>query len=190
MNTETKRKLNAMLMHDFITAIEAQEANQSMYLPMSFDDRFNAIIDDVYQQRHNEKIQRRIKIAKLRYPEASIANIDFKSRSLDEGFIKQLGTMRFIDSATNIIIQGFTGSGKTYLSCALAKEACKKDNKGKAEYKKKYLLRDMLIYKVDETFPKLTFENFVDGVLPKGVLYYSYTVELSDLDCVNVTNLI
>ena len=129
MNTETKRKLNAMLMHDFITAIEAQEANQSMYLPMSFDDRFNAIIDDVYQQRHNEKIQRRIKIAKLRYPEASIANIDFKSRSLDEGFIKQLGTMRFIDSATNIIIQGFTGSGKTYLSCALAKEACKKDIK-------------------------------------------------------------
>lgn len=34
MNTETKRKLNAMLMHDFITAIEAQEANQSMYLSM------------------------------------------------------------------------------------------------------------------------------------------------------------
>ena len=129
MNTETKRKLNAMLMHDFITAIEVQEANSSMYLPMSFDDRFNAIIDDVYQQRHNEKIQRRIKIAKLRYPEASIANIDFKSRTLNEGFIKQLGTMRFIDSATNIIIQGFTGSGKTYLSCALAKEACKKDIK-------------------------------------------------------------
>lgn len=44
MNTETKRKLNAMLMHDFITAIEAQEANSSMYLPMSFDDRFNAIM--------------------------------------------------------------------------------------------------------------------------------------------------
>ena len=117
MNTETKRKLNAMLMHDFITAIEAQEANSSVYLPMSFDDRFNAIIDDVYQQRHNEKIQRRIKIAKLRYPEASIANIDFKSRSLNEGFIKQLGTMRFIDSATNIIIQGFTGSGKTFILC-------------------------------------------------------------------------
>lgn len=41
MNAETKRKLNAMLMHDFITAIEAQEANSSMYLPMSFDDRFS-----------------------------------------------------------------------------------------------------------------------------------------------------
>lgn len=112
-----------------ITTIEAQEANSSMYLPMSFDDRFNAIIDNVYQQRHNEKIQRRIKAAKLRYPKASIVNIDFKSISFDEGFIKQLGTMRFIDSVTNIIIQGFTGSGKTYLLCALAKEACKNDIK-------------------------------------------------------------
>ena len=129
MNTETKRKLNAILMHDFISAIKVKEANTSMYLPISFDDRFDAIIDDVYQQKHNEKIQRRIKIAKLRYPEASITNIDFKSRSLDEGFIKQLCTMSFIDSATNIIIHNFTGSGKTYLSCALAKEACKKDIK-------------------------------------------------------------
>lgn len=36
MNTETKRKLNAMLMHDFITAIEAQEANSSMYFTNVF----------------------------------------------------------------------------------------------------------------------------------------------------------
>lgn len=32
-----KRKLNAMLMHDFITTIETQEANPTMYLSMSLD---------------------------------------------------------------------------------------------------------------------------------------------------------
>lgn len=127
MNTETKRKLNAMNMQDFSSAIEAQEANPSFYLPMSFDERFNAIVDDVFQRRHNEKIQRRIKTAKLRYPAASLAEIDFASRHLDRGLINQLATMNFIDTSTNIIIQGFTGSGKTYLSCVLAKEACKKD---------------------------------------------------------------
>ena len=37
--------------------------------------------------------------------------------------------MNFLSSSTNIVIQGFTGSGKTYLSCAIAKEACKKDIK-------------------------------------------------------------
>ena len=44
MNTETKRKLNAMNMQDFNSAIETQEANPSFYLPMSFDERFNAIV--------------------------------------------------------------------------------------------------------------------------------------------------
>ena len=127
MNAETKRKLNAMNMQDFNSAIETQEANPGFYLPMSFDERFNAIVDDVFQRRHNEKILRRIKTAKLRYPAASLAEIDFASRHLDRGLIYQLATMNFIDTSTNIIIQGFTGSGKTYLSCVLAKEACKKD---------------------------------------------------------------
>lgn len=40
--------------------------------------------------------------------------------------------MRFIDSVTNLIITGPTGSGKTYLGCALGKEACK--NKFKTLY--------------------------------------------------------
>lgn len=52
---------------------------------------------------------------------------------------------------------------------------------GKQEYTEKYLLREMSIYEVDDEFPKLTFKDFVDGKLPKGVLYYSYTIELADL---------
>ena len=32
-----KKKLNAMHMHDFITTIETQEANPTMYLSMSLD---------------------------------------------------------------------------------------------------------------------------------------------------------
>ena len=34
MNTETKRKLNAMNMQDFNSAIETKEANTGFYLPM------------------------------------------------------------------------------------------------------------------------------------------------------------
>ena len=129
MNIETKRKLNAMNMQDIAESIEAQEVNPAFYAQLSFEERLSSLIDDIYQKRHNEKIQRRIKQAKLRYPSASIADVDYVSRKLDKGLLNELGTMNFLSSSTNIVIQGFTGSGKTYLSCAIAKEACKKDIK-------------------------------------------------------------
>lgn len=129
MNIETKRKLNSLNMQDLAESIEAQESNPYFYAQLSFEERINSLIDDIYQKRHNERIQRRIKQARLRYPSASIADVDYISRRLNKGLIYELGTMNFLSSATNIVIQGFTGSGKTYLSCAIAKEACKKDIK-------------------------------------------------------------
>ncbi|MDR6413293.1 ATP-binding protein [Pseudarthrobacter sulfonivorans] len=38
--------------------------------------------------------------------------------------IAQLGTCSFIERQQNVVFQGFTGSGKSYLGCALAKQAC------------------------------------------------------------------
>ncbi|WP_277871839.1 ATP-binding protein [Cryobacterium ruanii] len=38
--------------------------------------------------------------------------------------IAGLGTCLFIDRQQNVVFQGFTGSGKSYLGCALAKAAC------------------------------------------------------------------
>ena len=35
-----------------------------------------------------------------------------------------LGTCSFIDRQQNVVFQGFTGSGKSYLGCALAKAEC------------------------------------------------------------------
>lgn len=129
MNNETKRKLNALGIKEFADAVELQEENTSKYLPLSFDDRLTLAVDYLYQSKYNEKIQRRIKSAKLRYDSASMEVVDFTSRNIDEKLIKELGSSSFIDICTNIIIQGFTGSGKTFLSCAIAKEACKKDIK-------------------------------------------------------------
>lgn len=129
MNNETKRKLNALGIKELAEAVELQEENTSKYLPLSFDDRLTLAVDYLYQAKYNDKIQRRIKAAKLRYDSASMEVVDFTSRNIDEKLIKELGSSSFIDICTNIIIQGFTGSGKTFLSCAIAKEACKKDIK-------------------------------------------------------------
>jgi len=47
-----------------------------------------------------------------------------EQRGLDRGVIAQLGTGQFITKQQNVVFQGFTGSGKSYLGSALAKQAC------------------------------------------------------------------
>ena len=36
-----------------------------------------------------------------------------------------LASCRFVDNCSSIVLQGYTSSGKTFLGCALAKEACR-----------------------------------------------------------------
>ena len=112
MNNETKRKLTSLGLKELAEAVEIQEDNTAKYLPLSFDERLTLAVDFLYQAKYNEKIQRRIKSAKLRYDSAALDSVDFTSRNIDESLIKELGTSKFIDICTNIIIQGFTGSGK------------------------------------------------------------------------------
>lgn len=54
--------------------------------------------------------------------------------------------------------------------------------KGMSARKKKFLIHEMLLYKVDHSFPTITPESFVGGVLPTGISKISYTVDLTGLD--------
>lgn len=40
--------------------------------------------------------------------------------------MRELGTAQFVANATDVIIEGFTGTGKSHLACAIAKQACKR----------------------------------------------------------------
>lgn len=49
----------------------------------------------------------------------------YEGRDLNRNTILGLGSCSFISNRTNLIINGFTGSGKTHLACAIGKEACR-----------------------------------------------------------------
>lgn len=72
-----------------------------------------------------KQVESLLKSAKLRLPQADISNIVYENRPLSRELVNQLGTTQFVASATDVILEGFTGTGKSHLACALGKQACK-----------------------------------------------------------------
>ena len=124
MNDETKRKLRELNLSEMITSIEIQTQDIS-YTSLTFDDRFQRMVDYLYQEKYNSKVQRLIKLSKVRISNAEVNDIYFLERGIDRQTIQELSTCQFMEIHSNIIFQGFTGSGKTFLACAIGRQSCK-----------------------------------------------------------------
>lgn len=125
ISDESRRKLREMQLEQMVEALDNQEANRETYLSMSFDARLNLLIDECYTAKNNDRVKRLLRCAKLRYPNADINTMYYEGRDLNRNTVLGLGTCGFITSRTNLIINGFTGSGKTHLACAIGKESCR-----------------------------------------------------------------
>lgn len=124
LNEETRRKLRELNLSEMIDAID-QQSQDIGYSTLSFEDRMKLAIDFVYQKKFNSKVQRLVKSAKLRIPSASFNDIYYAAqRNLDKEKLLILSTGQFLDTNSSVIFQGFSGTGKSYLACALGKQAC------------------------------------------------------------------
>ena len=125
LNEETQRKLRLMNIGEFIEAIETQSHDQQT-LSLPFDERFQRITDVVYQEKYNDKVHRLIKNAKLRLPKADIHDILYTdNRPISRGVMDEIASCKFVEDCRSIVFQGYTSSGKTFLGCAVGKEACR-----------------------------------------------------------------
>lgn len=123
IDTESKRKLREMGVATLVDALEAQD--DSLTLGMAFEERIKLAVDDAHAAFTHAKVDGLIRRAGLRYPDADLRRVDLiEARGLDRSVIAQLGTCQFIARAGNVVFQGFTGSGKSYLGSVLAKQAC------------------------------------------------------------------
>ena len=123
LDSETKRKLREMGVTSLLEAFEAQD--ETMTLGMAFEERVKLVVDDAHAAFTHAKVEGLIRRAGLRYPDADLRRVDLiEQRGLDRGLLAQLQTCSFITRQQNVVFQGFTGSGKSYLGSALAKSAC------------------------------------------------------------------
>ncbi len=153
-NEETIGKLTAMRLTSMANAFREQLQNPST-ANLSFEERLGILTDIEWTSRKNNRLKKLIQAAQFDQPQAHIADINYTAqRKLDPALLSRLAACTYIEEKHNIIILGATGSGKSYLCCALGIEACKQF------YSVKYirlpdLLTDLTIARGEGTIKKL-----------------------------------
>ncbi len=98
----------------------------------AFLNRLYDLLDSEIRRRDENALQKRIKEAHLKMPQACPSEIDFTlPRGLNKGQIQTLTACDWIRAHQNVIITGPTGVGKTFIANALCNAALQQNFKCK-----------------------------------------------------------
>jgi DNA replication protein DnaC len=118
---ERLRSLGLAAMAD--TLIELQNSSEAAEMP--HPDWLGLLVDREVTARDNRRLVRRLTNAKLRQA-AAIENVDYRTaRGLDRSLFQNLATGQWIHDCNHLVIVGPTGTGKSWLACALGNKACR-----------------------------------------------------------------
>jgi DNA replication protein DnaC len=127
INVSTSDTLRAMRCGTMASEFEKQLSDSNTYNPLEFEERLALLVDAEWNHRQKNKLNRFIHNAKFSLPGACIEDIEYiPDRKLDKAQILRFSTCKFIEEKHHVIIKGATGSGKTFLSCAIGNAACRK----------------------------------------------------------------
>ena len=124
-NTISLDLMNRMKLHGMAEAFRESLAGTTPQ-SMTADTFLSMLLAREWDYRSQAAIARLTKNAAFRY-KAYIEQIDYATnRGLDRNQMERLATLDFVHKAQNLFITGSSGTGKSYLACALGHEACKR----------------------------------------------------------------
>ena len=149
----TLTRLRELRLTGMAEALEEQQAVPDI-LGLSFEDRLGLLVDREVTLRKDRRQTQLLRQAKLRL-QACVEDLDFRSpRGLDRSVVLRLATCEWIRHHQVVLISGATGTGKTYLGCALAQAACRQGLSSRY-FRLPRLIEELALARADGSYPKL-----------------------------------
>ena len=121
---------------------------------LAFDDRLSLLLEREKTEREQRRYLRLKGLAKL-HLDATIEDLNFKAnRGLDRSLILRLASGQWIRHGQTVLVTGATGSGKSYLACALGHQACRLGISTRY-FRVSRLLDQLALARADGSYPKL-----------------------------------
>jgi DNA replication protein DnaC len=121
---------------------------------LTFEQRLGLMIDREVTERENRRLVTRLKFASLRQ-NAIIEDIDLRTpRGIDRALLAKLVDGDWIDRKHNLLITGATGTGKSWIACALGHKACR-DNRSVLYHRLPRLLEALALARGDGRYARL-----------------------------------
>lgn len=125
LNEQTLTQLRSLRLDGMVAAL-ADHASSSAASELRFEERLALLVQREIDWRDDKRLARLLKAARLKVAGACIEDINWRaSRGLDRHLITALAGCDWVRHARTILITGATGTGKTWLSCALARQAAR-----------------------------------------------------------------
>src|ERR1700680_1415221 len=104
-----------------------EQAQQPAVASLTFEERIGLLVDREAVERESRRLVTRLKFANLRQT-ATIEDLNTKAaRGRDKALFAKLATGDWIGRRHDLLITGKTGTGKSWLACALGHKACRDD---------------------------------------------------------------
>ena len=151
---QTVEKLRSLHLAGMADALDEQR-QQSQILELDFEERLALLVERQCLWKENRGLALRLKNARFKISQASVEDLDYRpSRGLKRAQIDQLRAASWVGHHRNCMVTGPTGTGKTYLGCALGVQGCR-DGHRTEYYHAPKLFRELEVARADGSMPAL-----------------------------------